>query len=136
MLIQTGTHCTQHPGQHLHAHEFLKCSCRDCIRCVSCGSCTETSWDQHATSRAPLQEKQSWWDILTTLIPTGVILQSKQPDKKWASLIDVGRPPWRLAVCIAAAYECCFFQALFALLGLHKSVSLSAAPGASLAMGL
>ena len=37
MLIQTGTHCTQHPGQLLHAHEFVKCSCRDCTRCVIVG---------------------------------------------------------------------------------------------------
>ena len=64
-----------------------------------------------------------------------MILQSKQLDKKRASLIDVGWPPLKLAVCLAVACKCWVFQALFALLGLHNLVFSSAAPGAMMAMG-
>ena len=53
MLTRTGTHCTQHPGQLLHAHRFLTCSCRDGFRSVNCESCTETSWDQQTVPYAP-----------------------------------------------------------------------------------
>ena len=52
MLTRIGTHCTQHPGQLLHAHRSLTCSCRDGFRSVSCESCTETSRDQRTTSYA------------------------------------------------------------------------------------